>query len=213
MKPLQPEVEFNVANQSDRTADPRIIVLHTTQGHNRPGLSDLQGLASYFDNPANQVSSHVANDAEGHDARFVPDHRKAWTCAAYNSLSLNIEQIGFARPGTPAGRRAWFDEAAHQLANTARWIAYWSRYHGIPIRRAVTIAGGVQRSGVASHSQLGSAGGGHSNPGSSYPMNYVLWLARYFKLRELGRTDSRAFKRARRKANRIRRHYGLKELR
>jgi hypothetical protein len=213
VKPLQPELTYNVANQSERAADPVLIVLHTTQGHNRPGLSDLSGLGHYFNDPSNQVSSHIANDAEGHDARYVPDHRKSWTCAYFNSLSLNIEQIGFARPDGPAGRRQWFDEAAHQLANTARWIAHWSRYHGIPIRRARVAGRSVLRSGVAFHSQLGLPGGSHTNPGRSFPIAYVLWMARYFKLRELGKRGTWRFRRARHKANRIRRHYGLEDLR
>lgn len=213
MKPLQPEVTYDVANQSARAADPVLIVLHTTQGHNRPGVGDLEGLGGYFNDPGTQVSSNIGNDAEGHDARYVADHRKPWTQAAYNSLSLSIEQIAFTQPDGPAGRRYWFREAPHQLANTARWIAHWSRRHGIPIRRAWTRLGRVQRSGVASHKQLGSSGGGHVDPGASYPMNYVLWLARYFKLHETGRRRTFRFRRARRKANRIRRHYHLEPLR
>ena len=40
------------------------------------------------------VSSHVANDAQGHDARYVRDRRMAWTEVAFNSVGLSIEQIG-----------------------------------------------------------------------------------------------------------------------
>jgi N-acetyl-anhydromuramyl-L-alanine amidase AmpD len=160
---LRPEVSRNVVNQSTRHGlKPRIIVLHTTEGHNRPGLSDLQGLASFFDSPNNQVSSHIANDAEGHDARMVPDERKAWTQAAFNSVSLSIEQIG------QAAQTEWNDA---QLDNTARWIAHWSKKWGIPITHSTD-------HGVCQHSDLGAKGGGHHDCGQGYPFARVLAKAR-----------------------------------
>lgn len=101
----RPEISASVCNQSSRRGlKPRIIVLHTTEGHNRPGLTDLSGLVRFFDNPASQASSHVANDAEGNDARMVPDESKAWTQAAFNAVALSIEQIGFASQTTLARR-------------------------------------------------------------------------------------------------------------
>ena len=160
---LRPEITASVVNQSSRNGlKPRIIVLHTTEGHNRPGLADLRGLVSFFDNPRNQVSSHVANDAEGNDARIVPDERKAFTQAAFNSVALSIEQIGFAS-------QAEFPQA--QLENTARWIAHWSRKWEIPIRHSTT-------SGVCQHRDLGAAGGGHVDCGPNYPLGKVLSMAR-----------------------------------
>lgn len=203
---MKPEVTHNVRNQSARTggAKPSIIVLHTTEGHNRPGVEDLVGLANFFDEPGREASSHVANDAEGHDARMVPDDRKAWTCAGFNSASLNIEQIGFA--ATP--KRDWFKGAPHQLANTAGWIAYWSKKYGIPIRRGVVAGETVLKSGVCSHKQLGAAGGGHSDPGTAYPFEYVLDLARVFASRK----GSKARREALQDVNRIRKHFGLDPL-
>jgi len=159
----RPEITANVVNQSSRNGlKPRIIVLHTTEGHNRPGLSDLQGLVSFFNNPASKVSSHVANDAEGNDARIVPDERKAFTQAAFNSVSLSIEQIGFAS-------QKEFTEA--QLKNTAHWIAHWSKKFGIPITHSTT-------HGVCQHKDLGAQGGGHHDCGPNYPLAKVLSMAR-----------------------------------
>jgi peptidoglycan hydrolase-like protein with peptidoglycan-binding domain len=161
-----PEIVANVRNQSSRRGlRPRIIVLHTTEGHNRPGLSDLRGLVAFFDSPASQVSSHVANDADGNHARIVPDEAKAWTQRAFNAVALSIEQIGFA------GQSSW-PEA--QLRNTALWIAHWSRRWGIPIVRST-------RHGVCQHVDLGAAGGGHRDCGDGYPFERVLALARAFR--------------------------------
>jgi N-acetylmuramoyl-L-alanine amidase len=160
---LRVEISTNSPNQSSRRGlKPRIIVLHTTEGHNRPGLSDLRGLVSFFGNAANQVSSHIANDAEGNDARIVPDDRKAFTQAAFNSIALSIEQIGFAS-------QTEFPEA--QLQNTARWIAHWSRKFGIPIQHSTS-------QGVCQHVDLGAAGGGHRDCGPNYPLGRVLAMAR-----------------------------------
>jgi hypothetical protein len=159
----RPNITANVVNQSSRNGvKPRLIVLHTTEGHNREGLDDLRGLVSFFNNSANQVSSHIANDAEGNDARMVPDERKAFTQAAFNSLSLSIEQIGFAS-------QKQFPEA--QLRNTAQWIAHWSKRHGIPIQRSTT-------HGICQHKELGLKGGGHTDCGPNYPIDEVLAMAR-----------------------------------
>jgi N-acetylmuramoyl-L-alanine amidase len=201
---MNPEVTYIVSNRSSRDGvAPRLIVLHTTEGTNRRGISDLSSLGSYFDQPSVEASSHVANDAEGHDARFVPDGEKAWTCSNDNPFTLNLEQIAFAS----TGRREWFEDHPKQLANTACWIAYWNREHDIPIRRGIAPAGVLIRSGVASHKQLGLMGGGHWDPGPSYPMRYVLLLARLMNAR-----DAKAKQKLRRKLNRIRKHYGLPAL-
>lgn len=154
-----------VRNQSSRNGiQPRIIVLHTTESHNSAGASDLLALASWFDNPKAQASSHIGNDAEGNDIRMVPDERKAWTQAAFNSLALSIEQVGQAAQGS------W---PVAQLANTARWVAHWSRKYGIPLTHSTS-------HGVCQHSDLGVAGGGHHDCGPDYPFAKVLQLARQY---------------------------------
>lgn len=176
MTPLKPDVTKIVKNQSERQpgSSVKLIVLHTTEGHNRPGTEDLKNLASWFNNPSAQASSHAANDAEGNDARFVEDGKKAWTCAAYNSASLNIEQIGFS--GT--AQSTWINDNQKQLQNTAAWIAYWSEKHNIPIRKGRVFRGRVLLSGVVQHSDLGNEGGNHGDCGEGYPFKHVLKLAK-----------------------------------
>ena len=157
-------------NQSARVGNgPVLIVVHATAGHNRPGITDLENLASWFKNPASQVSSHTATDNEGNSARFVVDGKKAWHCAAYNSLSLGIEQV---LPGDGSE----VTEAMYQ--ETARWIALWSKDHGIPIRKGrVNSRCVVLCSGVVRHSDLGTLGGKHDDPGP-YNLHHCLELAR-----------------------------------
>ena len=141
---------------------PEIIVLHSTESHNAPGVADLQGLGGWFGNTAAQVSSHVATDGEGHSARFVADTDKAWHCMNFNRVSLGIEQIG------QAAQTSWPDA---QVKATAAWIAFWSKKYGIPLTHSTS-------HGVCMHSDLGVAGGGHHDPGSSYPLGKVLAYAK-----------------------------------
>lgn len=164
-------------NSSRHGAKPVLIVLHDTEGANIKGIRDLQGLGDWFDNPAAQASAHVGVDAEGNSARYVDDDLKAWHVAFYNSVSLGVEQVGFA------SQTKW-PEA--QLQETARWIARWSDLYGIPIRvGGVTRDGRVTSSGVVRHSDLGNPGGGHHDPGPNFPFGDVLRLARaYLRLRQ-----------------------------
>lgn len=160
-------------NQSSRNGvKPRLIVPHSTEGTNVKGDADLIGLGSFFASPAVEVSSQVATDADGHSARYVEDAEKAWHCAAYNSLALGIEQVG------RAAQTSWSDA---QVDETARWVAFWSHKFGIPIQRAKVSGGKVVKAGVIMHSELGALGGGHHDPGTSYPIEKLLVRAKHFK--------------------------------
>jgi hypothetical protein len=167
----EPKVEITRLSpncSSRRGAKPRLIVLHITVSHNRPGLGDLSDMVAYLSRPDVQASSTIVNDAEGNDARLVPDHLKPWTQAAFNPMSLSIEQIEYSDKRT---RQEWLDGNRRQLDNTAAWVAHWSKKYGIPIARSTTF-------GVCQHSELGAAGGGHSDCGPGYPIDYVLEKAR-----------------------------------
>jgi N-acetylmuramoyl-L-alanine amidase-like protein len=162
-----------VGNKSSRKGTrPMLIVVHSTEGVNVTGLADLRGLGGWFDNPESQVSSHVATDAEGNSARYVRDEDKAWHCLNYNRVSLGIEQVGKAK------QTSWSEAEQRE---TARWIAYWSLKFGIPIHRGKVDGGRVTRSGVIRHSELGQLGGGHSDPGSHFPLSDVLDFARHYR--------------------------------
>ncbi len=182
---LRPRVRLRTSspNVSERLSVPlNLLVLHSTESHNRPGDSDLAGVAGWFDNPSADASCHVVVDADGHSARCVPDRLKAWQVGTYNSAALGIEQIGFASQGWFAWRKSW-----RQMRESARWLAHWSIRYGIPLRRATVAGGAVVRSGVTTHAELGVEGGGHHDPGP-FPFHRVLWLARAYRAALLART-------------------------
>jgi N-acetyl-anhydromuramyl-L-alanine amidase AmpD len=162
---------LDVPHSSRHGASLQLIVVHDTEGANLKGVQDLRNLGDVF--KSRKVSAHVGTDAEGNSGRYVRDEDKAWHCGFYNSPSLGIEQIGFA------SQRSW---PQAQLDETARWIAYWSFHHGIPIRKgAVSVDGRVLRSGVVRHSDLGALGGGHQDPGANYPLAAVNVRARHYR--------------------------------
>lgn len=163
------QVRRIVRNRSSRGGvHPRIIVIHSAESRNVPGDADLRSLGGWFDNPASKVSSHLGIDDEGKTARYVPDADKAWTQAYYNPQALSIELIG--RASQSAG--AWTDA---QVEKTARWLAFWSKKFGIPLRHSTY-------RGVCKHSDLGAAGGGHHDPGT-FPFKRCLKRARKLKRR------------------------------
>lgn len=151
-------------------AHPTLIVVHATAGHNRPGIIDLVGLGNYFSTHAADVCSHVATDNEGHSARYCHDRDAAWHVANYNRVALGIEQV-IPGDGTEVTEALYHE--------TARWLAHFSHYHGIPIRQARVSGLHVARSGVIRHSQLGAAGGGHADPGR-FDLHHCMALGRFY---------------------------------
>jgi hypothetical protein len=169
---VNPERTRISPNRSSRNGvKPRLIVLHITVSHNRPGMADIDGILDFFSRPGTQASSHIVNDREGHDARCVHDADKAWTQAAFNPMALSIEQIEYSAGRT---RDEWMKESRKQLDNSALWCAAWSKAHGIPLTFSTT-------NGVCEHRHLGAAGGGHSDCGVGYPLDYVLEKAREYR--------------------------------
>ena len=179
---LRPKVVHRnyVVNQSSRKgAQIKGIVVHSTEGNNVPNsAADLIGLGTWFDNPRAQCSSHTGVDGDGQSARYVKDYFKAWTCAHYNPVTLNVEIIGKAAEG----RSVWFSRTP-QLDEVARWIAHWSIKHKIPIRKGAvsSITRSFTKTGVVRHSELGAAGGSHHDPGAGFPLRYVMVRARLYK--------------------------------
>lgn len=152
-------------------AHPTLITIHAAVMHPVPGISDLVNLGKMFHPISFEASSHVATDGEGHSARFVRDEDKAWHCAGFNRMSLGIEQIIMA-DGTGLTRDLYRE--------TARWCARWSKMYNIPLHKGLVDGPNVVRSGIIRHSELGSYGGGHSDPGK-YDMEAMINLAKFYR--------------------------------
>lgn len=176
MKRPYERVKMNVVNQSERNGPVLLIVIHSTEGQNLPGVTDLENLGSWFDNPVAQASCHVGVDAQGYSGQYVLDGRKAWQCASFNSNAIGIELVGKMS-------QSWWPDKQYRKA--ARYVAYWSKKYGMPIRRAQINkwSGAIIKSGVIRHSDLGVRGGNHGDPGKGFKMGRLLWLARWYRVR------------------------------
>jgi hypothetical protein len=173
MSRVHPSVDIthispNVSSRHGRK--PKIIVLHATVSHNRPGVKDLRDLGNWFAQRSSRVSCHVATDAEGNSGRYVWDSDKAWQCSFYNSAALGIEQIWISG-------ESWHIEGVRE---SARWAAHWGKKYGIPMRRGAVFGGVVTRSGIVTHKQLGRLGGGHTDP-PGYPINIMIKKAQWYR--------------------------------
>jgi hypothetical protein len=150
----------------------RILVIHTMEGFTGPnGAYDC---AKYFQGPVGASSQVCIDNNRGKVWEGVSRHNASWTQCNYNGAAVSCEQSGFAS----WSRQYWLDNRSNQLHNIADWIAEESRALGIPITdlSASQAQGGGR--GVCYHSELGSSGCGHSDPGSGWPIDKVLEWAR-----------------------------------
>jgi len=121
-----------------------------------------------------QASSHVgADDKVNTVGEYVRRDNKAWTCAEFNPVSVQIELCAFASWST-----AEWHNHPNMLANCAAWIAEEAAHYGIPITRLSSAQAQGSGRGVCQHVDLGSRGGGHHDCGSGFPMDEVLDMAR-----------------------------------
>jgi hypothetical protein len=150
----------------------RLIVVHTSEG-----ATTYQSLGSFFANPASGVSSHVGiDDTPGTVGEYVPRSGKAWTAGNANPVATQAELC------TPSGAAMGWSAAdwqSHQqmLANCAAWIAEEAAALGIPIVRLSAAQAQGGSAGVCGHGDLGSWGGGHTDPGPNFPWDQVLSMA------------------------------------
>jgi hypothetical protein len=145
----------------------RLIVLHTAEG-----ARTIESLGGFFQGDVG-ASSHVgADDKANTIGEYVKRSNKAWTQSSFNSVAVSIELCAFA---------SWSTEEWHRhpnmLENCALWIAEEARYYGLPITRLNASQAQGSGRGVCQHVDLGSAGGGHHDCGSGFPMDYVLTMA------------------------------------
>jgi N-acetylmuramoyl-L-alanine amidase len=145
----------------------RLVVVHTAEG-----ARTYRELGNYFANSASGVSSHTGiDDTPGTIGEYVSPFNKAWTQGNANPVAVAVELCAFA---------AWSSEwAGHEamLANCAAWIAEECARFSIPLRRLTAAEAQGNGRGVCGHVDLGSWGGGHWDPGPSFPWADVLAMA------------------------------------
>jgi N-acetyl-anhydromuramyl-L-alanine amidase AmpD len=146
----------------------RLVVVHTAEGS-----KTIESLGSFFANPSSGVSSHTgADDKVNTVAEYVRADQKAWTQANANPYSVAIELCAFA-----SWDAAEWSRHINMLTNCAAWIAEECARFSIPIVGLSKSQAQGGASGVCGHDALGAAGGGHWDPGPSFPWGDVLAMA------------------------------------
>jgi len=154
----------------------RFFCLHTTEGwgDSPTGMYDC---IRYFQGNVG-ASSHVAIDAfhPGEICEGVAPQYSAWTQCNYNSqCAAAAEQCGYAA----WSRSEWLNNRMPLLENAAAWLREENqRRPDIPLVDLTSSQAQGSGKGVCFHSDLGSAGCGHHDPGSGYPLAEVLEMAR-----------------------------------
>jgi N-acetyl-anhydromuramyl-L-alanine amidase AmpD len=121
-----------------------LVVLHDCEG-------GYEGSIRWFEMSRSNVSAHYVVREDGNEAtQMVNLADNAWHACTFNRRSVGVEMGGFASRG--------FDTPL--LAITARMFAFLCYHLQIPVRHARAGVG----PGIASHNDLGAAGGGHHDP-------------------------------------------------
>lgn len=148
----------------------RLIVLHTAEG-----ARTYQSLGSFFSSSSSGVSSHTGiDDTKGTIGEYVSRGNKAWTQGNFNPVCVSVELCGFAAWSTAE----WKNNHHNMLENCAAWIAEEAAHFGLPVTRLSPSQAQGSGRGVCQHVDLGAAGGGHSDCGAGFPMDYVLDMAK-----------------------------------
>lgn len=150
--------------------DPNSITLHSMESTPK-GLAGLQGIGRFFRDDTPGLGATVGIEGGGASMRYAGDNEICYGVSLHNTGRLHIELGGYAKWST-----AEWHEHAHQLLMAARWMAYWSHVHRIPLKHATT-------GGVSMHRDFKPAvvapGEYHSDPGAGFPFAYVLDLAKH----------------------------------
>jgi N-acetyl-anhydromuramyl-L-alanine amidase AmpD len=158
-------------HNSARSGSVRLIVIHTTEG-----ATTIDSLGNWFANPSAKVSSHVGadNHRQGQIGEYVKRDRSAWTQGNFNSACVSCEMCTPAGAAMGWSRDYWLTKQGWMLDNTAAWIAEEAAKFGIPITKISASSAQGSGRGVCGHVDLGSAGGGHTDPGPGFPWDYVI---------------------------------------
>jgi hypothetical protein len=150
----------------------RWIVVHSTEG------SSARSSAQWFTNPDTQGSAHlIVDDLECYRTlanEFIP-----WGAPGANSLGWHLEL---------SGRAAWTPAQWRDHKKTIRRGAFKAARHAkeldIPVKLLTVADIRAGRKGFVTHAlctQAFNTAGGHTDPGSNWPKNDFMDMAREFR--------------------------------
>lgn len=169
---LPPLVVRQSPNQSARsTQDVRLVVVHDPE-HNNYAV-----MVRYLQSKSAQVSYHVLLNKEAtHATQLVPWNRKAWSVSKFNSRADTVSITGYAGNN-------WSFAALNRLARVVAFRLHKRKLPAKFISRPISVANPPR--GFTFHSELGVAGGGHSDPGlTGVKKQFFIAAVKFHKLRK-----------------------------
>lgn len=139
----------------------QFFVIHVAQS------DSLEGTASWFRDPAAQVSSHFGIGRDGTVYQFVDLDRMAWAEMDYNNRAISLELIGWS------GERLTERQLAAGI-DLLVWLH--SQFPNVPLHRTADVNG----RGIIGHGELGVPGGDHPDcPGWPILAQFNVALRRF----------------------------------
>jgi N-acetyl-anhydromuramyl-L-alanine amidase AmpD len=165
---------------SDPAREVRLICLHSAECGEVPGAAEALQTWAAGTAHAKGASWHFAVDSDS-TTQSVEIHDVAWHAGPINGYSVGIEQAGRAAQTY----EQWMDVySAALLERTAQLIALIAAWYDLPIEHAANPKD-PHAKGICTHADVTKAWktrGGHTDPGSAYPMEFVLAKARGYQL-------------------------------
>lgn len=165
-RPLM-RVDRRATGNQHGSMTPRVLVIHSTESHDRYGLTDVVGVLRYLEEHEDELGVHFVIDKDGNIGRggYIHARNLMYHCKGANDFSVGIELVGFAR----FTLTAWLTRR-RQLRALAWLMAWLSQELNIPLRTSTA-------RGVALHRDFPA--GGHTDPGRFFPRRRVLRMARW----------------------------------
>lgn len=160
--------------------DPVRVVLHDTESHDAPGVTEIIGVANFWmQTPlGDRLGAHYIVDGDGNIGQCGQPDEVLYHVGGLNTGSIGIEQIGMAS----FTEEDWL-RRPEQLLSVAKLLAWLHTSERIPLVIPAQQGAGLPMHGVMTHgmvSRFEPASGGHTDPGSGYPIGKVLKMANGF---------------------------------
>lgn len=160
-----PPHDTRIKGPAGREGKPRCVIVHTTQGSQRPGPSDRHGVLDYI--AARGICVPWITDNDG-ITRMAPwGHLGDNHACGLDDKATGIEQVGMAQ----WSRKYWLREYRPTIRHTAWVVAYEVARMGLPVNQRTLEA---HVFGHAEDEKCDrSACSDHWDPGSGFPFDVL----------------------------------------
>src|SRR5687768_359562 len=73
------------------------VAIHTTECGDAAGIKELDAVVAFWNRQGRGFGAHLIIDADGNTAKCAPFGKITWAVSGFNTGTLHIELIGFAR--------------------------------------------------------------------------------------------------------------------